>query len=95
MQALRTVPQYSQNNTGEIVSFFKKITSKAAEQLERDLEDNPLDKIIVEKGDHPEVDKVYQARWVWYHTILAGEIFFTNVFLLIIIVLLIVIIGKI
>ena len=46
------------------------------------LEDNPIDKVITEKGQHPEVNKVYEARWVWYHTILAAEIFLTNVLLL-------------
>jgi len=29
-----------------------------------------------------EVDKVYQARWVWYHTILAAELFLTNILLI-------------
>ena len=33
-----------------------------------------------------EVNKVYEARWVWYHTILAVEIFFTNILLLAILV---------
>ena len=52
--------------------------------MERPVEDNPLDRIIVEKGQHPEVNKVYEARWVWYHTILAVEIAFTNILLLLI-----------
>ena len=77
------------------MSWFSKITKKASSQLERDVDTNPLDKIIVEKGqDHPEVEKVYQARWVWYHTILAVEIFCTNIFLLVIIVMLGIIISK-
>lgn len=46
------------------------------------LEENPIDKVITEKGQHPEVNKVYEARWVWYHTILAVEIFFTNILLI-------------
>jgi hypothetical protein len=54
--------------------------------MERPVEDNPLDKVIVEKGSHPEVNKVYEARWVWYHTILAVEIAFTNILLLLILV---------
>jgi hypothetical protein len=29
-----------------------------------------------------ELDKVYQARWVWYHTILAAELFLTNILLI-------------
>jgi hypothetical protein len=50
--------------------------------LEKPVEDNPLDKTIIEKGQHPEVNKVYEARWVWYHTILAIEIAFTNILLI-------------
>lgn len=50
--------------------------------LNRPVEENPLDRAIVENGTHPEVNKVYQARWVWYHTILAIEIAFTNVLLI-------------
>ena len=42
---------------------------------------NLLDRWITRKGQHEEVDKIYQARWVWYHTILAVEIFFTNILL--------------
>lgn len=49
------------------------------------LEENPVDKAIVEKlpnGQNPHVDEVYKARWVWYHTILALEIAFTNILLI-------------
>ena len=52
------------------------------------LEENPIDKVITGKGQHPEVNKVYEARWVWYHTILAIEIGFTNVLLLLILAVL-------
>ena len=52
------------------------------------LEENPIDKVITEKGQHPEVNKVYEARWVWYHTILAIEIGFTNILLLLILAVL-------
>ncbi len=52
------------------------------------LEENPIDKAITEKGQHPEVNKVYEARWVWYHTILAIEIGFTNILLLLILAVL-------
>lgn len=41
---------------------------------------NWLDNLISKKHNG-EVEKVYQARWVWYHTILAVEIFFTNILL--------------
>jgi hypothetical protein len=76
------------------VSWFRKIGVKAAAQLERDLEDNALDKAILDKGSNIDTDKAYQTRWVWYHTILAVEIFFTNVFLAAILVALLVIIAK-
>lgn len=49
------------------------------------LEENPVDKAIVEKlpdGQNRHVDEVYKARWVWYHTILAIEIAFTNILLI-------------
>jgi len=56
-------------------------------QLEKPVEQNPVDKAIVEKLPHDgEVTKVYEARWVWYHTILAAEIFLTNILLLAILV---------
>lgn len=51
------------------------------------LEGNPVDKAIIEKlpdGQNEHVNEVYKARWVWYHTILAIEIAFTNVLLLLI-----------
>ena len=32
--------------------------------------------------------EIYQSRWVWYHTILAFEIFFTNIILLAILLVL-------
>ena len=55
--------------------------------LSRPVEENPLDREIV-KMKHEEVDKVYQARWVWYHTILAFEIAFTNILLIAILMVL-------
>jgi len=49
--------------------------------------DNPIDETIVNKlPKEGEVQKVYEARWVWYHTILAAEIFLTNILLLAILV---------
>jgi len=50
------------------------------------VENSPVEKIIEKLPDDGEVEKVYQARWVWYHTILAVEIFFTNILLLAILV---------
>ena len=53
--------------------------------FERPIEENPIDKAIIENlPQEGEVEKVYQARWVWYHTLLAVELFFTNVLLLLI-----------
>ena len=60
---------------------------KILKWFERPIEENPIDKAIVEKlpGDENQhVNEVYRARWVWYHTILAVELFFTNVLLLLI-----------
>ena len=70
------------------MGWISKLRLNAVKQLEKPVEENPLDKVIVEKGQHPEVNKVYEARWVWYHTILAVEIAFTNIFLLLIIFIL-------
>ena len=64
------------------MSWIQNLRQKAVKEMERPVEENPLDRVIVEKGSHPEVNKVYEARWVWYHTILAVEIAFTNVLLL-------------
>ena len=48
--------------------------------------DSPVEKIIEKLPESEEVEKVYQARWVWYHTILAAEIFFTNILLIAILI---------
>jgi len=48
------------------------------------VEVSPVEKVISKLPESKEVDKVYQARWVWYHTILAIEIAFTNVLLILI-----------
>lgn len=61
--------------------------SKIVKFFERPVEDNPVDKAILEKlpgSENETVNQVYQSRWVWYHTILAIEIFFTNILLLLI-----------
>ncbi len=42
---------------------------------------NLLDQSIVHRAGNPTEQEIYQARWVWYHTILAVEIFLTNVLL--------------
>jgi len=46
------------------------------------VETSPVEKVISRIPENDEVEKVYQARWVWYHTILAVEIAFTNILLL-------------
>jgi len=66
------------------MSWIQRLRQSAVKEMERPVEDNPLDRAIVENGSHPEVNKVYEARWVWYHTILAIEIAFTNILLLMI-----------
>jgi hypothetical protein len=65
------------------------LSTKAEAAMKRPIEENPVDQVIVNKlpdTDNEEVDKVYQARWVWYHTLLALELFFTNLFLFILII---------
>lgn len=48
------------------------------------VEESPVEKVIekLPDGQNVHVDEVYKARWVWYHTILALEIFFTNILLI-------------
>ena len=50
--------------------------------------ESPVEKVIERLPADGEVTKVYEARWVWYHTILAVEIAFTNVLLLLILAVL-------
>ena len=45
-------------------------------------------KFIDEVRDSFKVNKVYESRWVWYHTILALELLIVNVTLIGILVLL-------
>ena len=52
------------------------------------IEESPVEKVIDKLPSDGEVNKVYEARWVWYHTILAVEIAFTNVLLLLILAVL-------
>ena len=48
------------------------------------VEESPVEKVIekLPDGSNVHVDEVYKARWVWYHTILAIEIAFTNILLI-------------
>jgi len=48
------------------------------------VEESPVEKMIekLPDGQNVHVDEVYKARWVWYHTILAVEIAFTNILLI-------------
>ena len=41
-------------------------------------------KMLDELKNTFKVNKVYESRWVWYHTILAFEIFLTNILLILI-----------
>ena len=50
------------------------------------VEVSPVEKVIEKLPADGEVTKVYEARWVWYHTILAVEIAFTNILLLAILI---------
>jgi len=72
----------NQNGGVNMLNWFDKIMVKMSGLS---VEDNPVDKAIIEKlpdGQNPHVDEVYKARWVWYHTILAIEIAFTNILLI-------------
>ena len=58
---------------------------KVLKLMEKPVEENPLDVVITEKlpgAENEQVQEVYKARWVWYHTILAIEIAFTNILLI-------------
>ena len=48
------------------------------------VEESPVEKVIEKLP--PNVDEVYKPRWVWYQTILAGEIFLTNILLIALII---------
>lgn len=43
---------------------------------------NKLDEKFVKRAGEPTEQEIYQARWVWYHTILAFEIALTNILLI-------------
>jgi len=58
--------------------------------IEKPLEQNKIDQAmmhslpVMEKEADPEdltLENAYRTRWVWYHTILAVLIFFTNLLL--------------
>jgi len=57
------------------------------------IDGNPHDPVLdaIDKlpgTENENVQKVYESRWLWYHTILAVELFFTNLLLFAILVLL-------
>ena len=65
--------------------------------FEQPIEKNPVDKAmmhtlpIMESEIDPadlNLENAYKTRWIWYHTILAVLIFFTNMILLAIFLLL-------
>lgn len=66
-----------------MIKWFQKL-------IEKPLKDNTVDQTIMhalpvmEKEADPEdltLENAYRTRWVWYHTILAILIFFTNIIL--------------
>ena len=72
-----------------VKDFFSRKQTQAKDFIEQPVENNAFDKAIVEHlpgNENEQVQEVYQARWVWYHTILALELFFTNIFLFVLIV---------
>ena len=74
----------NKNRDKLVMNWIKKL-------LGTPLDKNPIDTVIIEKlpgADNEQVQEVYQARWVWYHTILAVEIAFTNILLICILMVL-------
>ena len=79
-------------------NFFEKTWQKQANKMfERDIAKNKIDQTIMhnlptmEKEADPEdltLENAYRTRWIWYHTILAVLIFFTNMLLFSILILL-------
>jgi len=67
------------NDRGEIMNWLNRLFGLP-------IEESPVEKVIDKLPHDGEVEKVYQARWVWYHTILAAEIFFTNILLIAILI---------
>lgn len=49
-----------------------------------------LDNLITKRAGQVTEEEIYRARWVWYHTILAIEIMFTNILLIAILVALLI-----
>ena len=58
--------------------------------IEKPLEENKVDQAlmhnlpVMEEESDPEdltLENAYRTRWIWYHTILAILIFFTNIIL--------------
>ena len=48
---------------------------------------NLLDRLIIKRAGNETDQEIYASRWVWYHTILAIELFMVNVLLVAILVL--------
>lgn len=83
------------------MSWKDKITLRRAKVIEQQdppdpgpVRNNPVDKKIVEHGNTPTATEIYKARWVWYHTILAVEIFCTNILLIANLIVLIMVLNK-
>ena len=66
-----------------MIKWFQKL-------IEKPLEENKIDQAlmhnlpVMEEESDPEdltLENAYRTRWIWYHTILAILIFFTNIIL--------------
>lgn len=77
--------------------MFGKLRNKIIDLLDGPIEKNMVDKAIMQSLPtiEDEIDpsdvtlqNAYKTRWIWYHTILAILIFFTNIILLSIFLLL-------
>lgn len=77
--------------------MFGRLRNKIIDILDGPIEKNMVDKAIMQSFPtmEDEIDpsditlqNAYKTRWIWYHTILAVLIFFTNIILLSIFLLL-------
>ena len=63
---------------------------EAERQFEEGQQEKEVSEMMADDVDPNEVtiENAYKTRWIWYHTILAIGIFFTNIILIAILVLL-------
>jgi len=72
------------------MDWIKRFWTKPEEEVVDELSVPKIIDIMKDDTDPEEVtiENAYKTRWIWYHTILAIEIFMTNLLLLAILVVL-------